>query len=330
MKLDDASRYEILFDRAAGEYEAAQVGGIRTRTIRAGDALEVECYPLTRIGSCARVEAQRRRKQRACQEALNRRNAMRMIRRLIDQNFSTEDYVVTLTWDYGPIDRNHMSYSDALSMWDRLGLPVDEDDARRAWNNFLRRCKTAIRRAGEDPRALKHLYVLESTHERIPEDPWQMYPHYHFHAVLHLPGLTLDDIKRLWPWGDAHADRLSFRDDGPARLAAYLTKSRKVEQVDAEGRRVRRWGHSQNLEQPKVTVSDRKVSRRRAMTIAADVQQRGREILERIYPGYQCTEDPEVRYSDFVAGAYIYARLRKIPPDPPWVRAERHKGRRKP
>ena len=49
----DTSRYEILFDLPKGEYNAAEVGGIRTRTVRAGDTLEVECYPLTRIGPAA-------------------------------------------------------------------------------------------------------------------------------------------------------------------------------------------------------------------------------------------------------------------------------------
>ena len=45
----DAREYEILFDLPAGEYDQRAVGGIRTRTTRAGDALVVECYPITRI-----------------------------------------------------------------------------------------------------------------------------------------------------------------------------------------------------------------------------------------------------------------------------------------
>ena len=55
--MDDTSRYEILFDLKRGEYRPAEVGGIRTRTVRAGDTIEVECYPLTRIGPAARAEA---------------------------------------------------------------------------------------------------------------------------------------------------------------------------------------------------------------------------------------------------------------------------------
>ena len=322
MMRSDTSRYEILFDLKAGEYNAAEVGGIRTRTIRAGDAIEVECFPITKVAEGAMREYIRRR-SRPGQEALNRRNAEKRIRRLIDANFTSSDYVVTLTWDYSPIDLFHMSHRDALRKWDELGLPVDEDEARREFVKFVKRLKYHIGRRGGDPRELKYIYVLEVTHERKPFDPSPLYQHHHFHTVIHAPGMTADDIKALWPHGDAHTDRLSFRADGPARIAHYITKQRGVERIDGDGRRIRRWACSKNLTEPEVTVSNRKVSRRRAMMIAQDVQQYGREIFERLYPGYQCMSEPTVRYSDFVAGAYIFARMRRVDARAPWERARR-------
>ena len=60
-----------------------------------------------------------------------------------------------------------------------------------------------------------------------------------------------------------------------------------------------------------MTVSDRKVSRRRASMVARDVEWNGKEIFEAIYPGYRLMDPPAVRYSDYVAGAYIYARMRR-------------------
>ena len=302
--------YEILYDLPEGEYDDREVGGIRTKTIRAGKAIEVECYPLVKLGESAREEY-RRRTQRPCQAALNRRNAEKRIRRLIDENFTPEDYVLTLTWDYGVIDRWRMSHEAALKKWDQARLPVDEDDARRALNNWFRRSKGLVRRRGCDPAEFKHLYVLESTREPRDEDPRALPAHYHFHLVVHAPGLTADDLKELWPHGDVHADRLSLRDDGPARLAAYITKSHGVERVDGSGRRLRRWGHSKNLREPTVTVSDRKISRRRAALVARDVSAFGRQIFEALYPGYVLAAEPVVRFSDFVAGAYIYARMRR-------------------
>ena len=140
MKYESAERYAILYDLPKGEYRGAEVGGIRTRTIRAGNTIEVECYPLTRIGRCAKVEAVRRRKQRACQEALNRRNAEKLIRRLIEENFTPEDFVVTLTWDYGPAMNFEMGWKDREKAWDDYRLPWEEEDARREWNRYRRSC----------------------------------------------------------------------------------------------------------------------------------------------------------------------------------------------
>lgn len=306
----DTSRYEILYDLPKGEYNTAEVGGIRTRTIRAGDTLEVECYPLTRIGPAAREEVARRHRQRACQEAMNRRNAEKKVRRLIEHNFTTDSYVLTLTWDYGQIDRFQMSGEEADQMWQRLSLPIDEEDARRALNNFYRRVRTRMRQLGEDPRTLKYLYVLELTHQN--KGP---YTHYHFHMVIDAPGLGARELDGIWGIGFTRCDHLSKRGEGAARLGHYLTKHHTTEEVQEDGRRMRRWGRSKNLNEPPETVSDRRISRRRAAMIARDVMHDGMAIFNRIYDqqGYVCIEPPRVLFSDYVAGAYIYARLRYDP-----------------
>lgn len=318
--MTDTSQYEILFDRKDGEYISAGIGGIRTKTVRAGDTIEVECYPLTRIGAGARHAFENRKRQRKCQEAINRRNAEKKLRRYIEHNFTGEDWVITLTWDYGMIDRTAMSSGDANRLHYELGLPVDEEDARRALTNYFRRIKTRMRQAGEDPRELKHIYVLEITGPKSDG-----FHHYHFHLVLHAPGLTDLQLKALWPAGFCRTDRLSLRSEGAARIANYLTKQHTTEALTTEGKRLRRWGRSKNLADPVETVSDRKISRRRAAAIAADVQRDGREIFAAIYPGYQCVEAPTVRFSDFIAGAYIFARLRKVDMGLPWERNARRR-----
>lgn len=317
-RFQDASSYEILFDLPAGEYSPAEVGGIRTRTVRAGNTIEVECYPLTRIGAAAVNEAKARRRQRAAQELANRKAAEKKIRRYVEHNFTPEDWFMTFTWDYGAIDRFAMSAEDVAREWQRLGLPDQEEDAKRQLNNYFRRVKTRMRQKGQDPREFKDIYVLELTRPKT-DGRW----HYHFHTVIHAPGLTDLELRELWGAGFTRTDRLSWADEGPARLAHYLTKGLTTEEITPDGRRLRRWGHSKNLKTPPETVSDRRLSRRRAAKIAADVQNEGRAIFEKLYPGYRCVETPVVRYSDFVPGAYIFARLRKIENDPPWVRARR-------
>lgn len=310
MRGADTSMYEILFDQPEGEYSRAEVGGIRTRTIRAGETIEVECYPITVVGAAAREEARRRRTSPA-QRIVNRRRAEVTVRRLLEANFTQRDWVCTYTWDYGAVDRDRMSYTDALAQWEAEKLPRDEAEARRAFGNYLRRLRKAMARAEAEPAALKYLYVLESTHEPRDEDPRPLYPHFHFHAVIQAPGLSREAVKALWTAGTVRADEFDRRGEGAARLARYLTKARATEQVAADGRRIRRWARSKNLVEPEIRESCRKVSRRRAAQVAEDVRQWGREIFEAIYPGFRCVEDPVVRYSDFVAGAYITARLRK-------------------
>ena len=294
------------------------MGGIRTRTVRAGNTIEVECYPLTRIGAAAVNEARARRRQRASQELANRKAAEKKIRRYTEHNFTPLDWVITLTWDYGMIDRFAMSAEDADRAWEKLGLPDQEEDAKRQLNNYFRRIKTRMRQKGEDSREFKDIYVLEMTRPKT-DGHW----HYHFHLVLHAPGLTDLELRELWGAGFTRVDRLSWADEGPARIAHYLTKGHTTEEVTPDGRRLRRWGHSKNLKAPPETVSDRRMSRRRAAKIAADVQHEGRAIFEKLYPGYSCVETPVVKYSDFVPGAYIFARLRKIDTAPPWARARR-------
>lgn len=302
----DTSRYEILYDLPKGEYNAAEVGGIRTRTVRAGDTLEVECYPLTRIGPAAKAEAARRHHQRACQERQNRKNAEKKVRRLIEHNFTTDSYVLTLTWDYGQIDRFRMSEGETDQLWQRLSLPIDEEDARRALNNFFRRVRTRMRQLGEDPRALKYLYVLELTHQN--KGP---YTHYHFHLVIDAPGLGARELDAIWGLGFTRCDHLSKKSEGAAGLAHYLTKHHSTEELRNDGSRMRRWGRSKNLNEPPETVSDRRISRRRAALIAGDVMYDAKAVFESIkaYEDYDLV-DVKVHFSDFVAGAYIFARLR--------------------
>lgn len=307
--MTDGAKYAILYTEKDGEYQKAEVGGIRTKVIRAGDSLEIEAFPLLkRVTPAAKREARRRRDNRAAVDAVNRRNRKKHFRRLLEANFTPQDMHITLTYDYGFDVRSEGNREDIRREYDRMGFPIDDDMARRDLTNFMRRARRAVLRRGGDPSKIKYMYVMEVTYEpRIDEyDP--LPPHYHFHIVMGYRGgklpITRDEIEALWGKGYANADRLDFSNNGLKALANYLTKGRKYAQ---------RWGHSKGLRQPVIRITDRAVSRRRAELVARDVRAFGREIFESIYKGYVLAEPPEVRYSDFTAGAYIYARLRKKP-----------------
>ena len=56
---------------------------------------------------------------------------------------------------------------------------------------------------------------------------------------------------------------------------------------------------------------DHKISRRRVEKLAAETQYAAKEIFERLNPGFWLVEQPEIKVSDYVPGAYIYARMRR-------------------
>ena len=298
----DAGKYEILYDLPQGEYSAREVGGTTTKTVRAGDSLEVECFPVTHVSDQARREARRRMSTKA-QENLNLKNSRKKVRRLMEKNFTAGDLVLHPTFNYGFVDRAFANVEDERKAWEKNGLPMSDDDARRIMRNFIARIRRLIRRKGGNPADFKYIYVIETTKEPRDEDFNALPARYHYHMVISGLGiLTAEELGELWSYGYIKAEPLDFRFNGLEGLSKYITKQRRF---------TRRWARSKNLLEPDETISHRKISRRRAAAIAADVQANAKDIFEKLYPGYTL-EEAEVKYSDFVAGAYIYARMRRI------------------
>lgn len=293
MKLQD---YEILYDLPSGEYDGRGIGGIRTTTIRAGRSLEIMCHPIIRQWPEEARRAVKSKKTGAAQEALNRRNRIRKIARLIDHNFTEQALVLTGTYDYPVQDIGMMNIDDALDLYQERKLPESMSDVRRDVGNFLKRLKRRLPKGTW----IKWLYMIE---ENAKPEPFGLPPRLHFHMVIETQAwIDRDELEALWGHGRCDTDRLELKHRGGPVLARYLNKNK---------RGGRWWSHSRNLVEPAPRVSDRKVSRRRAALIAEDVRKNAREIFEKLYPGYALMEEPEVKYSDFVAGVYIYARMRR-------------------
>lgn len=300
-----AEKYEVLYDLPAGEVDTRQLGGVRTRTIRAGDSLEVEAYPLISVDRSAREEYKKRRSS-AAQVRINMRNSMNRIRRLCEANFGAGDFILHPTFDYGAIEYGFMNKADKRREWEELGYPQDEDDARRIFRNFIDRVKRYVKRCGQDPKQLKYLYVLEKTREPQDGDINALPAHFHYHLAISGCGcLSIEVLNRLWGYGYTKCEPVDMRFNGLKGFATYISK-----RITRQSRKTR-WACSKNMRQPEIKVSTRGISRRRLAQIARDVRQAGREILEKLYPEYRLEEEPVIRYSDFVAGAYIYVRMRR-------------------
>lgn len=296
MKLTD---YELLYDLPAGEYDGRGVDGVRTTTIRAGRSLEVMCYPITRMSREATREAKRRRTTVAMAK-INHRNRQRHIMRLLEMNFTERAWVFTGTYAYPVEDYGMCDLKAMTEEYNARKLPWDESRLRMDVRNFIEKIKRRLRKAGGDAKGLK--WVIRFEEGRNPPANG-LPPKYHFHAIIEAEGLTRDMLEACWvKHGSTTIERFKLRDDGAARLARYLCKQK------AGGRW---WSHSRNLKAPTPRVSDQRMSRRRMAMVAADVQRDGKAILEKLYPGYKLVELPDVKYSDFVSGCYIYARMRR-------------------
>lgn len=330
MRLHDAERYEVLtavYGREGTTVNHEDVGAYRTKTVYAGETLYISAYPL--IGPHAYDAAQAGmaklrgdKSPRSTVKFARYNNSRRMLQleQLTETNFVPGDLHITATYGddgWADMDKGHPD----PEMYAR-----DRDMAKREVRNYLRRVKRLLKRNGADLNDWRWICVTVTKVDRREHDP--PYPdRHHHHILMHgVPESLRTDVEKLWPYGYCNADRMQPRKDkGLADLAQYVAR----QEGSANGLRggERSFSCSKNIKRPEVRTSDRKLSRRRVMQMAADVRQRGREIFEALYPGYRVVPDEvSVKLSDFVAGAYIYAKMRKRggpgnvgakkPPDP--------------
>ena len=278
-------RYALLCDRepdgeALTRMEQTRGGYYRTRSIRSGAMLEIEAYPML-----PQAEARKVRKAQPsseAQKALNERNARLRFRRLAEINFRDyEDYFFTGTIEAGE--------GESLPKLERV---------QQLFALFVRRVNRARKKAGLEN--MKYLAVVEGYEEGSRQKKL------HVHALLE-GGLSADAMSAMWTAGviTKCARLIHGKLD---ELCGYITK-------DPRGRK--RWMRSRgNLRESKVTYANRRLSARAAWRVADDVAGRS-AALEKLYPGYRIEqvdghEAVEVRTNPYIAGCYIYARMRKI------------------
>ena len=245
----------------------------KTRTIKAGDYLECEIFPVVEMEPG--IRERKRRKSPEAIRRINEKNAVKSLERLANANFSEKDLMPHLTMD----------------------KPCDLETMLRTVQNFIRRLK---RRAKKRGAACKYIYVIETTGEGARQ-------RHHVHMLLNGGWISRDEVEALWMHGLARVDRVQRQEKGLCGFVRYITM-RKETQARLLSRR---WGSSKGLKQPEITVSKHKFSRRAADAIARAAEGDAKTIFEKRYPGYQLIEQPLIRYSEFLPGVYIYAMMRR-------------------
>lgn len=254
---------------------AKSLAGYRVKTIKSGEILEVEAYPFWEVPQGLR---KKKSESSQAQKNLNDKNTKKHVTRLINANFRNYvDIWLTYTYPQGK-------------------MPVDFEQAKKDMTNLIRRMKNWLNKQEQyKDFELKYIYVTEHT-----KDGSKVRAHHHM--VTNFP--NRDVAEKLWNCGGrTQSRRLQSDDFGFEGMARYITKEKG-------SKTMKRYTPSRNLKQPTVTVADTKLTRRRAEKIAKD-EVSAHEIFEKWYKDYQF-KDMQVKFSDFVSGAYLYVRMKRI------------------
>ena len=287
-----ADLYELVFDKEKifpDPREAASGLKFRTKTIRSGNVLEVEIYPIWETRSFERRI--RKKITKAAQAAVNDRNSRKRLDRLVNTNFGAEDLHVTLTYS---------------------GTAPEQKQAARDIRNYLRRVRYWRQKHGLPE--FKYIYVMEWEDESDPEPVQMVFEGFepagdpvkpkriHHHVIM--SGMDRDAAESLWKKGRVNARKLQPDEFGLRDLTGYLLKAPKTK---------KRWYGSRNLKEPRITTSDHKFSRKQIYTLADRMGTEAGPVLRKVYPGFVPAHEPIIRGSEFCSGFYIYARMYRNP-----------------
>ena len=189
------------------------------KQVRCGRLVCAVIYTQAAPGDSQRARAEKTRASTLARERLNARTSFQKLERTLAANFDDGDLFVTLTYD----DKH---------------LPMDREGAVRRVRSFMNKLRKARKERGCE---LKYIYVTEGAYAggRL-----------HHHMVVNSTGEDLEELRRLWGYGeDVKIRRLTFNQmDTYEAMASYLTKEPREFGHPRVGERT--WTPSLNLTQP--------------------------------------------------------------------------------
>ncbi|MGN1111803.1 MAG: hypothetical protein ACI4RP_01235 [Acutalibacteraceae bacterium] len=216
-----------------------------------------------------RSRGKKRKPTSETQKLLNQRNAERKLIRLLNTNFTKKDIRFDLT------------YSEE-------NRPASAEDAQKQMQNFIRRLKRFRKKKGLPE--LKYVAVTEIGKKTA---------RVHHHIVMS-GGVDINDLAEIWGKGYTTAKPLQFNEYGIVGIAKYLVKEPVLG---------KRWCASRNLEAPKTSERDGRLSKRKVKEIH-DLGNDNRKDLERLYDGYYLA-DCRPFYNEINGGYYVTVRMYK-------------------
>lgn len=221
------------------------------------------------------------------QKKLNDFHAQEKFRMLIDNNFTSNDIELQLSFENPP-----ETYEDCL----------------KCIQKYLRKVRIYYKKEFEVK--LKYVGVIEKG-VRLGK--------FHAHITVNIPdpsrrGEIRERLEKLWQYGTGRTFTLEFNEDGMKGMAKYLVCNPNKPEVEGK---VKRWIQSKGLKRPKVSERTGRISTEKTKRIIrGEITERDIELL---YPGYTVTYIEPYGYkkddngcSDYMTdGAYVRIYLYK-------------------
>ena len=281
---EDGHRWEETPDDYLERIRHRNIKGYAVQIQHSGQWAEVKVFPIWKKRSFVPHAGE---KSKETQKALNFKNAVRRLTRLLNHNFRLyEDWFCTYT-----ADNNH--------------LYLTEEECFAAAGRALNRIRYRYHRYGIP---LKAVYKAEIKKAKdrfgryIRDDQGRNMLRVHLHIVLN-SGVPPMEIWQAWGIGyQKKSERLYYCREGFVKLATYLVKDTK------KGKR--KWNSTCNLEQPpppKTLYAHREGTKSKVYDVAKNENLRA-DYFEKILPGYNFVES-EATFNEHSSGAYLYSRM---------------------
>ena len=189
------------------------------KRIEAGEITEVEKYHTARYGKKGIRPAEKKKPTPEQMKKINERNAIKKLRRLMNANFSPNDYHTVLTY--------------------RREERPDPEEAKKHLRKLLDKLRREYRKRGEE---LKYITVTEYAGKAI-----------HHHILINSIEGTDRLLNELWQYGRPHNTLLDSTGQY-GELAAYFVKETQSTFREPGNPNRLRYSCSRNLKKPKETV----------------------------------------------------------------------------
>lgn len=243
----------------------------RERRYFCGNYLEVNIFP---VFAKQKGRGKRKKPTSEVQARLNEHNAEQALIRILNANFTGDDVEI------------HLTYADE-------NLPETPDEAKRDFQNYIRRVKRAREKLGLPP--LKYVLVpaggIEGTR-------------YHAHITMS-GGLDRSLLEELWGYGYANCRRLQFNENGVEGLARYCARQFSAHREDLPFGK--RWSGSRNLTIPEAQDRDGKIKKSEVAALALGYAS-AYAHFEEGYDGWTLS-DCRPFYNDVNGGYYLHVRM---------------------